>query len=120
MKHKTMKISLILTLLLAATALDVSAKPRHAKPKVQTARVEITGQGYEPASIKLRRGIPARVTFLRKTDATCAKEVIFTDFNIKRDLPLNKAVVITFTPTKTGEFTFTCGMNMMRGKLLVQ
>jgi plastocyanin domain-containing protein len=33
---------------------------------------------------------------------------------------LNEAVVVTFTPTKTGEFTYVCGMNMMRGQLIVR
>jgi len=27
---------------------------------------------------------------------------------------------VEFTPTKTGEFAFACGMNMLKGKLLVQ
>jgi plastocyanin domain-containing protein len=117
--NKTMKI-LFTCVLLFAAALTVTAKPKTTKPKVQRAKVEITEQGYKPASIKLRKGIPARVTFLRKTDATCAKEVVISAYGINRDLPLNKAVVVTFTPDKTGEFIFTCGMNMMRGKLIVK
>jgi plastocyanin domain-containing protein len=27
---------------------------------------------------------------------------------------------VEFTPQKSGEFTFTCGMNMLRGKLVVE
>jgi plastocyanin domain-containing protein len=27
---------------------------------------------------------------------------------------------LALTPDKPGEFTFTCGMNMMRGKLVVE
>jgi plastocyanin domain-containing protein len=117
--NKTMKIIFAFSLLLSI-ALTVTAKPRTVKPKVQRARVEITEQGYKPASIKLRKGIPARVTFLRKTDATCAKEVVISAYGINRNLPLNEAVVVAFTPNKTGEFIFTCGMNMMRGKLIVK
>ena len=37
-----------------------------------------------------------------------------------RELPLNKPVDVEFTPTKTGEFGFACGMNMLKGKLVVQ
>ena len=87
---------------------------------MQRARIEINAQGYQPATIKLRRGKRARVTFVRTTDATCAKEVVLPDFGIRRALPLNRPVVVSFTPTKKGEFTFVCGMNMMRGKLIVQ
>ncbi len=27
---------------------------------------------------------------------------------------------VEFTPDRAGEFTFTCGMNMIRGKLIVE
>ncbi|MGH9800265.1 MAG: cupredoxin domain-containing protein, partial [Blastocatellia bacterium] len=94
-------------MVLFTAVLSMAAKPKSIRSKVQTAKVEITEQGFQPGSFKLRRGIPARVTFIRKTDATCAKEVVISAYNIKRDLPLNKAVVVTFTPDKTGEFTFS-------------
>src|SRR6266704_6044567 len=83
-----------------------------AKPKVQTAKIKITTRGYEPTALKLRKRIPAHVTFLRTTDATCVKEIVLPDFNIRRPLPLNQPLLITFTPTKKGSFTFVCGMNM--------
>ena len=121
MKAYTKYIFLSLLLLLATTfQAQAQVKRKIVKVKVQTAKVEITEKGYTPASIKLRKGVPARVTFLRKTDATCAKEVVISAYGINRNLPLNEAVVITFTPNKTGEFIFTCGMNMMRGKLIVK
>jgi plastocyanin domain-containing protein len=91
-----------------------------AKPKTQRARVEIGERGFTPVSLKLRRGVRARLTFLRTTDATCAKEIVLPEFNIRRALPLNQPVVVTFTPTKRGPVTFACGMNMMRGQLIVQ
>jgi len=36
-----------------------------------------------------------------------------------RDLPAHETTPVEFTPDKPGEFTFTCGMNMLRGKLVV-
>ncbi len=90
-----------------------------AKPRVQTAKVVITTKGYQPTSLRLRRGVPARVTFLRTTDATCVKEIVLPDFGIRRTLPLNQSVVVTFTPTRRGTFTFVCGMNMMSGQMIV-
>ena len=41
------------------------------------------------------------------------------DYGIKRELPLNESVTVEFTPRK-GEFTFACGMNMVKGKLIVE
>ena len=86
---------------------------------VTTITVRITPMGFEPASITVKRGVPARIKFIRTTDKTCATEVVFPDFGIKRDLPLNQWVAVTFTPPRSGEFVFTCGMNMQRGRLVV-
>src|SRR6266545_5434527 len=85
----------------------------------QTATVEVTDKGFEPPSLKLKAGAPAKVTFVRKTDATCAKEVVIKEYKIERKLPLNELVTVEFTPRK-GEFTFACGMDMIKGKLVVE
>jgi plastocyanin domain-containing protein len=106
--------------LLFGTLIGVTPERAIAKPRVQTAKVEINTKGYQPTSFKLRRGVRARVTFLRTTDATCAKEIVLPDFNIRRAPPLNEPVVVTFTPNNRGTFTFVCGLNMMKGQLIVQ
>ena len=80
----------------------------------------VNEQGYEPAKVTLRAGVPARLTFLRTTDKTCGTEVVFPSLNIKRALPLNEAVVIEFTPAKSGDIAFACGMNMLHGTIVVQ
>ena len=109
-----------LCVFLLAISLTAGTASSVAKPRLQRAKIEIGPKGFQPTNIKLRRGVLARVTFVRTTDATCAKEIVLPDFNIRRALPLNQPVVITFTPTKRGPLTFACGMNMMRGQLIVQ
>jgi membrane fusion protein, heavy metal efflux system len=86
----------------------------------QTAKVIVSEQGYEPAKVTLRAGTPARITFVRTTDKTCGTEVVFSSLNIKRALPLNQAVTIEFTPAKTGEIAFACGMNMLKGVVVIE
>jgi plastocyanin domain-containing protein len=80
----------------------------------------VSAQGYEPAKVTLRGGVPARLTFLRTTDETCGAEVVFPSLNIKRALPLNQPVQIELTPPTTGEIAFACGMNMLHGSVVVQ
>jgi len=106
--------------LLFGVLVGLTPEPTIAKPRQQTAKIVISTKGYQPTSLKLRRGVPARVTFLRTTDATCVTEIVLPDFNIRRALPLNEPVVISFTPTGKGSFTFVCGMNMMSGQMIVQ
>lgn len=90
------------------------------KPREQAARIVLNEKGYQPASIQLRAGIPARLTFVRQIEATCGTEIVLANYGIKKDLPLNQPVVVEFTPAKTGEFSFVCGMNMLKGKLVVR
>jgi cobalt-zinc-cadmium efflux system membrane fusion protein len=91
-----------------------------ADPTVENIKITVNEQGYEPAKVTLRAGVPARLTFLRTTDKTCGTEVVFPSLNIKRALPLNEAVVIAFTPANSGDIAFACGMNMLHGSIVVQ
>lgn len=86
---------------------------------VQEIKVTVRG-GYSPDVIVVKRGRPVRLDFYRDETASCSEQVIFGDFGIARDLPAFKTTPIEFTPQEPGEFTFTCGMNMIRGKLIVE
>ena len=80
----------------------------------------VTEKGYEPGKLTASRRHAARITFVRTTDKTCGTEVVFPSLNIRRSLPLNEPVVIEFTPKASGEIGFVCGMNMLRGTLVVE
>jgi plastocyanin len=103
-----------------SSATSASSTDGRSSETVQTAKVIVGEHGYEPATVTLRAGTPARITFVRTTDKTCASEVVFPSLNIKRALPQNEPVVIEFTPAKSGEIAFTCGMSMLEGTLVVQ
>jgi len=86
----------------------------------QAVTVSVTDKGFQPNRIELKRGIPARLTFVREIEETCATSVMIPEFNIKQDLPLKEAVLLEFTPSKAGVFDFTCGMKMLSGKIVVR
>lgn len=86
---------------------------------VQEIRVLVKG-GYSPDVIVVRQGSPVRLDFYRDETASCSEQVVFGDFGIARDLPAFRTTPIEFTPDRAGEFTFACGMNMLRGTLIVE
>jgi RND family efflux transporter MFP subunit len=90
------------------------------KGGVQTATVSVNESGFQPSTINLKRAVPARITFVRDVEATCAKSVVIPGLNIRRDLPFKEPVVVEFTPAKRGVFKFTCGMEMLEGKIVVR
>jgi plastocyanin domain-containing protein len=86
---------------------------------VQEIKITVKG-GYSPDVIVVKQGKPVQLDFYRDETASCSEQVVFGDFGIARDLPAFKTTTIELVPEKAGEFTFTCGMNMMRGKLVVE
>lgn len=83
-------------------------------------RINITTGGFEPAEIKLLKGKTARLAFTRKDSNNCASEVVFSKLNIKKSLPVGKTTVVEIIPAESGELSFSCGMDMLKGKLLVE
>ncbi|MGE3957452.1 MAG: efflux RND transporter periplasmic adaptor subunit [Vicinamibacterales bacterium] len=88
-------------------------------PARQTARITTSDKGFEPAHLILKSGVPALVTFIRTTDATCAKEVVFPSLNIRRELPLDTPVTIELTPSHAN-LDFVCGMGMFKGTITAE
>ncbi len=86
---------------------------------VQEIKVTVKG-GYSPDVIVVKKDAPVRLNFYRDETSSCSEQIVFGDFGIVKDLPAFKTTAIEFTPDKTGEFTFACGMNMLRGKLIVE
>jgi plastocyanin domain-containing protein len=83
--------------------------------------IDITVKGgYSPDVVVVRQGEPVRLNFYRDETDSCSERVIFGDFHIARELPAFKTTPVEFTPERAGEFTWTCGMSMMRGKLVVE
>jgi plastocyanin domain-containing protein len=92
---------------------------RDAGDGVQEIDITVKG-GYSPDVVVVRQGARVRLNFYRDETASCSDRVIFGDFHIARELPAFKTTPVEFTPESAGEFTWTCGMNMMRGKLVVE
>lgn len=76
--------------------------------------------GYTPEVISIPKGKTTRLNFIRQDPSSCLEEVVLGDFKVRKYLPLNQKVAIELTPKQTGEFTYSCGMNMYHGKIIVK
>jgi plastocyanin domain-containing protein len=80
----------------------------------------VTKRGFNPARVAVQKGEPVRLVVTRETEQTCAKEIVISDAGVREKLPLDKPVTIEFTPQKTGEIRYACGMDMVSGVLVVK
>ena len=85
---------------------------------VQTVEILVDG-GYQPRTVQLKAGIPAKLVFNRKDPSGCLEEVLLPDFGVAKALPLGEKTGIEITPAQAGEFKYTCGMQMFSGKVVV-
>ena len=88
------------------------------KGGVQEIEIVVQG-GYSPDRIEVKRGVPVRLLFRREEATACTEQVILSDFGTSAVLPQGQTVPVEFTPDKIGAFTFHCGMNMVRGQIVV-
>jgi len=92
---------------------------RAANVPADAIKITVSGDGYTPALIPLKKGQPVKLAFYRADSNNCGGEVVFSKQNISKKLPVGETVLVEFTPTEAGEIGFACGMDMMRGKVVV-
>ena len=85
---------------------------------VQEVTVAVQG-GYDPADIRVQKGVPVRLVFDRQETSSCSEEIVLPDFGIRKFLPAFQETAVEFTPEAVGSYEFTCGMSMLRGRLTV-
>jgi len=85
---------------------------------VQVAHIVVRG-GYDPARIEVKANLPVRLVFRREEVEGCSDTVLIPEWGIARRLPVGEDTAIEFTPQVPGEYAFTCGMQMMRGTIVV-
>ena len=82
-------------------------------------KITVSKSGYEPESVDVRLGEKVSLAFYRADGDNCGGEVIFPKQAIKKTLPVGETVLVEFTPTAAGEVTFACGMDMLKGKVVI-
>jgi plastocyanin domain-containing protein len=100
-------------------------KPRGAiaegtlKNGVRTFEIAVTEDGFEPSRVKVKKGEKVKFVVTRKTERTCAKEIVMKEVGIEQPLPLDQAVTVVFTPKKSGELRYACGMDHVSGIVFI-
>jgi len=66
------------------------------------------------------KGKAVTLVMTRKTDQTCAKEVLFPSLNKRYPLPLNQAVRIDLPASQKGTLSYQCGEKMIGGQVVIE
>jgi plastocyanin domain-containing protein len=86
----------------------------------QKVAIAVTQEGFVPATAEAQAGVPLELEFTRQTDQTCAKEVEVPSMKVRKALPLNQPVSISVPAGPARTLIFACGMNMLKGNVVVR
>lgn len=105
---------------LLASALGCKKGPVPVAQIKDTYQVIVDEDGFHPDRIPALVGKSITLIVTRKAEKTCANAIVIAQENIRRDLPLNSPVMISFIPEKPGDIHFACPMNHYSGEIAVQ
>lgn len=88
-------------------------------PKAPEYILTVTDKGFEPATLKVKKDTSFILKVTRKTDSTCATDLVIPSQKIKVELPLNKEVEVKVGKLAKGEVKFGCAMDMMIGAVMI-
>lgn len=117
MKH--LKISLVLTALLAIAGGTLFFVTDVAEAHTRTVKIRVDKGGFSPPSIDAEAGHKINLVFNRADKSNCGSTVVFPKLKIRKNLPVGKDVVVSVTPTEAGQINFACGMGMYKGSIVV-
>lgn len=84
----------------------------------QTVKMAANNQGYVPNALVVQKGIPVRWVVDGEKLNSCNNALVVPSLNIQRKLNAGENI-IEFTPTKSGDISFSCWMGMIRGVIKV-
>lgn len=96
------------------------AEVKNANVPEGATKITVSKNGFEPASLSAKKGEKLMLAFYRADAENCGGEVVFPKLEITKKLAVGETVLVEITPTESGELAFACGMDMVKGKVLIQ
>ncbi len=84
---------------------------------VQKLTVDTTAGSYNPNVITLKAGVPTEITFTQS--GGCLAQVVFPELGISADLTAGDTTIL-LPALEAGDYTFSCGMQMVFGSITVK
>ena len=81
--------------------------------------IDVAGE-FSPASVTIPANTAVRLHFRRSDKPTCADEIVLPELNQRKKIAANETVTFELPPQQARTLTFACGMNMMKGSVVVQ
>ena len=125
MLAKSLSLGALCLVVLPSCSKSESAPPKAnvtipvAAPGVQQTKVIVDATGFQPSQVNVEKGKPASLVFVRTTESTCAKDVVFPELKLEKALPLDTPVTIDIPTGEARTLAFQCGMGMYKSSVVI-
>ena len=116
---KKMKLFLALAALVVVAGGAFALVTNVVEAHTRTVKIRVDKNGFSPASIDAEAGHKLNLVFNRADAENCGSTVVFPKLKIRRNLPVGKDVIVSVTPREAQTISFTCGMGMYKGSIVV-
>ena len=113
-------IPLLTGILLFAACTQKSPPPTPIHVANGRIAIEVGDISFQPTLISAPKKKQLTLVFTRTSTSPCGESVVIKGHDIRKDLPLNQPVEINLTPQEEGRIRFACGMDMMKGAIVIQ
>lgn len=83
-------------------------------------KITVSKDGFTPTEVSFAKGKFTKLAFHRTDAENCGNEVVFKSLNITKKLPVGEVVLVDLPKDFGGNLEFACGMNMYKGKVVVE
>lgn len=91
----------------------------HGRADAQERHIVVSA-GYDPAEVHVDAGSPIRLVFRRQETSACSERVVFPELGISATLPAFADTTVELPAAAPGTYAFTCEMEMLHGRLIVE
>lgn len=116
---KKMKLFLALAALVVGLGGAFASVTNVVEAHTRTVKIKVDKNGFSPSSIEVEAGHKINLVFNRTDKNNCGGRVVFPKLKIRKNLPVGKDVIVSLTPAEAGNISFTCGMGIMKGNVVV-
>ncbi len=96
-----------------------AARPDPHAGAIRVVDVAVTAAGFDPARVEVPAGTHVKLKVTRQVEATCGTDLVVAGKTVTERLPLNQPVEVDLGIVTRGEVVFSCGMNMLKGTVIV-
>jgi plastocyanin len=105
----------------ATPGAEAPAAEEPGRPVDGRVAISVDQVGFHPARVLIPAGQSVVLAVTRVTEEGCGTEIVIPALKVRKDLPLHETVEVTIPAGAKGtEYAFACGMDMMKGTVVIE